>query len=276
MKCIYEIQDPGTDSLHRKISKALTNNHVSFITMDDSAQGTNKHLRIGGQNSILMFNRESDDATLPNLSPDGTASSKPLPANTWTCFEYHLSPDGGIETWLDDAAISGLTTASSNPFASQWRASSIKPKITSVNFGWESYGGDTNTIWYDDVVVSSSRIGCGGSAPQPTSTSLPVSTTTRIGGTTLSTTTRRADTTTTRQVQTTTRTPTTTTTTTASSGGAQQSKWGQCGGIGWTGKSHIIRQIVIFQAESNLLSFKAQPRAFQDQHAPRVMTGTLR
>lgn len=29
-----------------------------------------------------------------------------------------------------------------------------------VYFGWESYGGDTNTIWYDDIVVSNKKIGC--------------------------------------------------------------------------------------------------------------------
>jgi hypothetical protein len=220
----------------RKASKALTNDHISFITMPDSAQAANKHLRIGGQNSILMFNREQDDATLPNLSPEGTASSRPLPVNTWTCFEYHLSPDGGIETWLDGTAIPGLTTASSNPYASQWRGSTIKPKVTGVFFGWESYGSGSNTIWYDDISVSSSRVGCGGSTPPQSTTRAPVSTTTsttRIG-TTLSTTTRTtSQATTTSQGSTrgpTTSSPGTTRTTTAS--GPAQTKWGQCGGIG--------------------------------------------
>jgi hypothetical protein len=92
--------------------------------MPDSAQGTNKHLRIGGQSKIMMYNRESDDATLPDLSPQGIATSKALPTGAWTCFEYHLGTDGG------------------------------------VYFGWESYGGDVNTFWYDDIVVSSTRVGC--------------------------------------------------------------------------------------------------------------------
>jgi hypothetical protein len=62
--------------------------------MPDSAQGAKKHLRIGGQSKILMYNRETDDATLPDLSPQGIAASKPLPTNAWTCFEYHLGTDG--------------------------------------------------------------------------------------------------------------------------------------------------------------------------------------
>jgi hypothetical protein len=147
---------------HSKASKALTDSHVSFITMPDSAQGAKKHLRIGGQSKILMYNRETDDATLPDLSPNGIAASAKLPTNAWTCFEYHLGADGTVETWLNNATIAGLTVKSgvSNPNAAQWQRSSSKPKITSVNFGWESYGGDTNTIWYDDIVVSSTRVGC--------------------------------------------------------------------------------------------------------------------
>lgn len=127
--------------------------------MPDSAQGSKKHLRIGGQSKILMYNRESDDATLPDLSPQGIAASKALPTGSWQCFEYHLGADGSIETWLNGDAIAGLSTKN-NSYASQWTRSSIKPKITGVYFGWESYGGDTNTFWYDDIAVATSRIGC--------------------------------------------------------------------------------------------------------------------
>jgi hypothetical protein len=133
--------------------------------MPDSGLGSNKHLRIGGQSNILMYNRETDDATLPDLSPQGIATSKNLPANTWACFEYHLGSDGTIETWLNSAAIPALTVKSgvSNPYDDQWVKAGYKPKPTAIYFGWESYGGDTNTIWYDDISVSSSRVGCTGS-----------------------------------------------------------------------------------------------------------------
>ncbi|KAK4235731.1 hypothetical protein C8A03DRAFT_17553 [Achaetomium macrosporum] len=145
-----------------KASKALTDSHVTFITMPDSAQGAKKHLRIGGQSRILMYNRESDDATLPDLSPQGIATSQALPTGSWQCFEYKVGADGSIATWLNGNAITGLTVGAgaSNPNAAQWTRSSIKPRPTAVYFGWESYGGDANTFWYDDVVIASSRIGC--------------------------------------------------------------------------------------------------------------------
>jgi len=130
--------------------------------MPDSAQGSKKHLRIGGQSKILMYNRESDDATLPDLSPQGIATSAALPTGSWQCFEYHLGPDGTIETWLNGNAVAGLTSKPgvANANAAQWQRSSIKPKVTAIYFGWESYGGDANTFWYDDISVSSTRVGC--------------------------------------------------------------------------------------------------------------------
>ena len=145
-----------------KASKALTDSHVTFITMDDASQGTNKHLRIGGQSKILMYNRESDDATLPSLSPNGIAASKALPVGAFHCLEYHLGTDGTIETWLDSTAISALTIkpGTTNPNGDQFQRSVYKPKITSVNFGWESYGSDSNTLWFDDVAIASKRVGC--------------------------------------------------------------------------------------------------------------------
>lgn len=145
-----------------KTSTALTDSHVSFITMLDSAQGSNKHLRIGGQSKILMYNRESDDATLPDLSPNGIAASTALPTGDWQCFEYHVGTDGTIETWLNGDVIAGLTVKDGvpNENAAQWQRSTTAPKITGVYFGWESYGGDTNTFWYDDIVVSSTPVGC--------------------------------------------------------------------------------------------------------------------
>jgi hypothetical protein len=178
---------------YSKASKAFTDSHVTFITMPDSGLGTNKHLRIGGQSKILMYNRETDDATLPDLSPNGIAASAPLPAGEFQCFEYHLGTDGTIQTWLNGNAISALQAGpgANNPNGAQWERGSYKPKVTGIYFGWESYGGDANTFWYDDVAIGSSRIGCSGDStnPPPVSTTRGPTTTSTVGGPTSTTTT---------------------------------------------------------------------------------------
>src|SRR4051812_9001435 len=68
---------------------ALPTGHVAMMAMRDTADG-GKNLRFGGQNQALQWNRESDDATLPEQSPAGVAQSAPLPVNQWVCVEYQV------------------------------------------------------------------------------------------------------------------------------------------------------------------------------------------
>ncbi|CAG9950305.1 unnamed protein product [Clonostachys rosea f. rosea IK726] len=146
-----------------------------------------------------MYNRETDDATLPDLSPNGIAASVALKAGQFQCLEYHLGKDGTIETWLDGTSISGLQAGpnASNPYSAQWGNGSYKPSITGIYFGWESYGGDANTfciIYYSNNVVYLDYW----------ITSVPSATTTKTSAAPTST-------------------------------SAGQVKYGQCGGTGWTG-----------------------------------------
>lgn len=208
--------------------------------MPDPAQGTNKHLRIGGQSKILMYNRESDDATMPDLSPQGIASSAALPAGSWECFEYKIGADGSIATWLNGNAVDGLTQTPgvSNANTAQWQRSSVIPKPSAVYFGWESYGGDTNTFWYDDIAVASSRIGCSGTGGGGSSSSaVPSSTkTTAVSSTTLVTSTTKVSSSTPVLTTSTSVKPSSTSSSTppasTTAGGCTAARWAQCAGNG--------------------------------------------
>nr|OQO15601.1 hypothetical protein B0A51_16755 [Rachicladosporium sp. CCFEE 5018] len=235
-----------------KADKAFTNDHISFIIMPDAAEATGKHLRFGAMDEILMYNREDNDATLPDLSPQGIASSVGPAAQTWHCLEYHLGTDGSIETWVDSAAVSGLSTggSSTNTNNQGWSRAAYTPKISAVYFGWEAYAGAVNTLWYDDIAVSGSRIGCGAggssSSAAPTTTAKPTTTvaptttvkptTTAAPTTTVKPTTTAAPTTTVKPTTTTTKPASSTTTTAAATSSSCASpKYGQCGGQGWGG-----------------------------------------
>jgi hypothetical protein len=213
--------------------------------MPDASQ-SGKHLRLGGQDQVMAYNRESDDATLPDMSPQGVATSVALPTGTWQCLEYFLSSNGTIETWLNGASVAGMDVGPgiTNANANGW-GSSYKPSITGVYFGWEDYSGDVNTFWYDDILIGSTRTGCavastGGTSPSsgapsppppaPSSSSASASSSSSAAPppTTLSTTTT---TTTSVYVM-----PTTTTTTSKASGATGTAQlYGQCGGIGYNG-----------------------------------------
>ncbi|MEU4531234.1 cellulose-binding domain-containing protein [Micromonospora ureilytica] len=136
--------------------------HTTMMAMADAAD-SNKDLRLGGQNGALQWNRASDDATLPEQSPAGVAQSLPLPTNRWTCVEFMVDGAAGqLRTWVDGAAIPGLTADGSptHDIDGQWYNRTWRPQLTDLKLGWESYGGGADTLWYDDVAVGSSRIGC--------------------------------------------------------------------------------------------------------------------
>jgi hypothetical protein len=147
-----------------RFSEALGQGHATFLAMKDANDG-GKDLRMGGQNGVLMYNRESDDATLPSMSPAGTmASEAPTPA-TWTCIQFRIDgAQGTITTWVDGAEVAGLvvdgapTPDIDQPWISQkpgW-----KPDLQDLRLGWEDYGGKDMTLWMDDVALAKDEIGC--------------------------------------------------------------------------------------------------------------------
>jgi hypothetical protein len=142
----------------------LSAGHVTFVAMNDTAAG-NTSLRLGGQNGALMFNRQSDDATLPDQSPAGVAQSLPLPVSTWQCIEFEVnSTSGHISTWVNGTSVPGLTEdgVPTPDIDDQWLAKpGWRPDLTDLRFGWESYASETDTLWFDDIALSSARIGCG-------------------------------------------------------------------------------------------------------------------
>ena len=146
-----------------KHSTELPAGHVTFAAMNDAADG-DRDLRMGGQNGALQWNRESDDATLPEQSPDGVALSQPLPVNTWTCVEARVDQAAGeLSTWVDGTLVEGLVVDGepTHDVDSQWLGrGDWRPSLTDLRLGWESYGGDTDTLWFDDVAVGGERLGC--------------------------------------------------------------------------------------------------------------------
>jgi hypothetical protein len=144
-----------------RFEAALTDGHVAFMAFPDDSQA-GKALRMGGQNKALQWNRQSDDATLPAQSPAGIALSKVPPVADWMCLEFMIDQAQGlISTWVDGTLVTGLVAdASPTPdIDSQW-GTAYKPELTSFNIGWQNYGSGPMNLWFDDVALSATRIGC--------------------------------------------------------------------------------------------------------------------
>jgi hypothetical protein len=142
---------------------ALPAQHVTFVAMRDASDGNND-LRMGGQNSALQWNRQSDDATLPAQSPTGVALSVPLATNTWNCVEFMVNGSAGtMDTWVNGAQVAGLHEdgTPTQDVDAQWLSrANWRPSLADFRLGWESYGDGADTLWFDDVALGGSRIGC--------------------------------------------------------------------------------------------------------------------
>ena len=143
-----------------RFGQALADGHTTFMTMKDTVDM--KDLRMGGQMKILMYNRELNDATLPELSPMGIAKSlSPMP-NTWICLEFKIDGNTGeIQTWADGNEILGLHAdgTPTQDIDGQWVSGKYKPSLSDIKFGWESYAGGDMTLWFDDVALARSASG---------------------------------------------------------------------------------------------------------------------
>jgi hypothetical protein len=146
-----------------RLSDALGSGHTTFLAMKDHNDG-DKDLRMGGQDMILMYNRESDDATLPALSPAGTALSIQPMTQEWLCVEFMIDGNQSqIQTWVDGQSIQGLIVdgTPTPDVDQQWLSKAgWKPSLTDFKLGWESYAGQDMTLWFDDVALAPQRIGC--------------------------------------------------------------------------------------------------------------------
>jgi hypothetical protein len=143
-------------------SGAPTANHNGFLSMATTSMA---QLRLGFQGNVVDWNAFPPDCTLPDLDPQGEAESVATEASTWTCMELHVDETSGeIEFWLNGTSVSGLGYSGMGPSTQgvndQWASGVPTPLVpTSFGLGWLGLN-NQYTVWYDDVVLSGSRIGC--------------------------------------------------------------------------------------------------------------------
>jgi len=152
-----------------RLGSTLADGHGAMIvthpTMVDQYSQSNE-LRFGSQGQVFHWNTDSDAANIPDVSPNGNAASIKPAANTWYCVELIINTNGHLNTAIDGVDVPGLTAdGAGTPNIDQaWVGSAPSlaryTALADFNFGWQSYGGGALTVWYDDVALSSTPIGC--------------------------------------------------------------------------------------------------------------------
>jgi hypothetical protein len=154
--------------------------HWTMVEGGGTVPGQTYHAlyRYGGQHPLsqgqtfvgnrLMANYDTPD-WYGNMNTPGSdcwrhAQSDVMPTGKWVCVEWEFDgPNNTERLWLDGQAITDVTVmgtadACLNAASSYvWEA----PSFTQIDIGWESYQSDEpRTAYVDDVVISTTRVGC--------------------------------------------------------------------------------------------------------------------
>jgi polysaccharide lyase-like protein len=113
-----------------------------------------------------MLDWNFNDLTLPQKNSTGFGQTVYPPQSAWTCVEFHTSSSSGaIEAWVNAVAVPGMTyvpgTTVDTQVNSGWNSGRPMPlSLQSIGFGWVDFSSSANTLWFDDIALSSARIGC--------------------------------------------------------------------------------------------------------------------
>ena len=137
----------------------VPNTHSKLLMLRGTLNGENAQYRLDS-NSRDLNSRYSTPFINDNIQHGGLRKfGYELPANRWVCIEWHY--DGAnheMRYWFDDNAINDMTvTGNEDP---QWTA----PPFDRFEIGWQTYQAGSQQsydIYYDGIVLSDARIGCG-------------------------------------------------------------------------------------------------------------------
>ncbi|EPS36457.1 hypothetical protein H072_10007 [Dactylellina haptotyla CBS 200.50] len=207
---------------------------TQFVTSDGSQSGslttiTRKYIQNGRQIASAVSSGDSVYANnCQSGAPYGGLNTMGQALARGMVLIFSIWNDAGQNmNWLDSGSSGPCSSTEGAP--SNILANNPNTHVIFSNIRWGDIGSTTGGI-----IVSSSS-----STTRTTTTSSRTTTTssrtTTTSSRTTTTTTTSSRTTTTSSRTTTPSTTTTTTTRTTTANGAQQTHWGQCGGIGWTG-----------------------------------------
>jgi hypothetical protein len=156
----------ATMYIRSDIDTSTVSGHDTFVAgIDDSANGgtltdagdpnNGEAIRIGEHECQLEINRKSDDKEVLSDAVNGTsnytcAGGVTFSKDVWYCLEiFYDGPNSAVQVYVNGTEATGLAVTGWGPY-----------NYDMFKFGFENYGGTARNIWYDDVAITKSKIGC--------------------------------------------------------------------------------------------------------------------
>jgi len=104
----------------------------------------------------------------PNTDCYQHADGKVVPVGKWSCAEWYFDGQHNqMKFWLDGSEMTAIDIDGKGAGCTGVDAKDVPeypwqaPTFSRIDLGWESYAtDDERTIWIDDVVISSTQVGC--------------------------------------------------------------------------------------------------------------------
>lgn len=111
---------------------------------------------IGGE--ITQFSNGYVTGYEPLAEPGMT-----LGAETWYCFEVLFNgEDHELQLWIDGNEVSNMHVTDWSPSGEETKLPKPdwSPTYNTVRFGPQNYSGSPGQVWFDDIAISTQRVGC--------------------------------------------------------------------------------------------------------------------
>jgi hypothetical protein len=136
-------------------------NHETLIALRDGVGSANSEIRFGEIKGAIGTNEVPTDDISPLMAQWGMGPV--IEKGKWVCLEVAFLGDlpyNELHAWADGELVHEVTAAN------QWQNGSLKAanwmegRFIELVFGWHSFSSASNTVWFDDIVVSTERVGC--------------------------------------------------------------------------------------------------------------------
>jgi polysaccharide lyase-like protein len=143
-------------------------NHETLIALRAKSGDVNNEIRFGEIKGTVGVNETPSDNIAPTMDKWHKASGALVPAATWACIEVAFLADSTpntLRSWQNGATLFDVTSVGTdqwqnNSVTADWLAQKFGGSPSEVVIGWQSFSSAANEIWFDDLVLSTSPIGC--------------------------------------------------------------------------------------------------------------------
>ncbi len=144
----------------RQMGNNASGNHETLIALRNDAGNVNTEVRFGEIKGAIGTNHVPSDDIAPSQSEWYSGPS--VSPNEWHCIEVAFLNSGTesqLYGWVDDTLVHSIedTSAFNNGLNdAKW----MDGMFNNIVFGWHSFSSEANELWFDDIAVSETRIGC--------------------------------------------------------------------------------------------------------------------